>query len=94
MPNRVRAPKEYAKNTCESLGISPQTLVDNCPLREGWVLANVDITNASNSVESQAVLEGVARFAPHLLPWVSLSLGVPSPLFCGLHEIQSQCGVH
>ena len=63
-------------------------------LSSGWVLATVDITNAFNSVERQAVLEGVARFAPHLLPWVSLSLGVPSPLFCGMHEIQSQCGVH
>ena len=58
------------------------------------MLATVDITNAYNGGERQAVLEGVARFAPHLLPWVSLSLGVPSPLFCGQHEIQSRCGVH
>ena len=79
------------ENTCESLGISLKALVDNARDSGGWVLATVDITNAFNSVERQAVLEGVSRFVPHLLPWVSLSLGVPSPLFCGMHEIQSQC---
>ena len=82
------------KNACESMGISLQALVDNCPLGNSWVLASVDITNAFNSVKRQAVLEGVARLVPHLLPWASLSLGAPSPLFCGLHEIQSRCGVH
>ena len=82
------------KNTCESLGISLQALVDNCPLGDTWILATGDITNAFNTVERQAVLEGVARLAPHLLPWASRSLGVPSPLFCGLHEIKSQYGVH
>ena len=38
-------------NTCESLGISLQALVDNARESGGWVLATVDITNAFNSVE-------------------------------------------
>ena len=63
-------------NTCESLGLALWALEDNCP----WgCVGSDDITNAFNSVGPQAVLEGVARLAPYLLPWTSLSLGVPSP---------------
>ena len=61
-----------------------QALDDNCPLGEWWALATVDITNAFISVERQAVLEGVARFAPHFRQTLPRGPVDVIPVFCSV----------
>ena len=79
------------RSACEQVGLTVQALVTRTPDTAGWLLCQIDISNAFNTVSRAAILKGVAAGAPHLLPWAAQSLQ-PSSLFCGTTVIPSEEG--
>ena len=78
---------------CELLGRSLQQCLESESLPADWGSLQVDLSNAFNSVDRTAVLAGVKKWAPHLLPWAILSLQQPAPLFSPLGRLESAQGV-
>ena len=53
------------------------------------VLAKLDLENAFNLVERQALLECTREFCPGLVPWADWTYATSSKLFLGKHELDS-----
>jgi hypothetical protein len=51
------------------------------PIRRRWIVLQVDITNAFNTVKRGTILTSVQSTAPHLFPWAQASLQL-SLLLC------------
>ena len=79
------------KSACEKIAISVQAIVNELPETGNWAVLQVDISNAFNSIQRQAILQGIQKYAPHLLPWGIQSLQ-STTLFCGDHAIGSTEG--
>lgn len=80
-------------SACELVGRSLQQTLEGAPLPDDWGILQLDLANAFNSVSRDAVLRGVAKWTPHLLPWAILSLGAPACLFSPLGTLKSAQGV-
>ena len=81
------------QDACLLTSLSLQQAVDRWRPGEGWVLVQVDLTNAFNSIDRQKVLEAVKARAPHLLPFALSCYGRHSSLYCRGEVIGSQQGV-
>ena len=57
------------------------------------IIAQLDLANAFNTLDRQAILEVTREFMPSLTPWVDWSYGVDSPLYLGKEVLSSQRGV-
>ena len=75
------------KNACELVAITFQHMILQAPTGN-WVVLQLDIRNAFNSVHRGAIAQGLSRYAPHLLPWAASCLQ-PAPLFVGDTTIES-----
>ena len=82
---------------CESIGQGLQDTVNGLPSGAGadWVVVQVDLTNAFNSINCQSVLNGTAVGAPAMYAWTRfLYGGTPAHLFCKQNHLLSKTGVH
>ena len=61
-------------NACEQIALSLQTKINGNPCGGEWILIQVDVINAFNTGKRAAIVEAVRTLAPHLLPWVCMSL--------------------
>ena len=81
---------------CETLPMAVQAAVQDlshAPAGSAdWVLLQVDLCNAFNSVTRQAVMAGVDDLFPEAAAWVGQCMQ-PAPLFCGKEVIWSTRGV-
>jgi len=60
-----------------------------------WVILQIDVCNAFNSLNRSSILEGCLRRAPSAYNWLSWCYGLPCPLYSqGLEVAQSTLGVH
>ena len=78
---------------CERLDTTLQQTVEWPDLPLDWIILEVDLSNAFNSVDRTAVRAGVAQWIPHLLPWACLSLSTPAPLVSPFGLLSSAQGV-
>ena len=69
-------------NACESIGQGLQGLVDSLPREGDWVVLQVDVSNAFNTIDRTAVLHGAAKHAPAMLAWLKFLYATPATLFC------------
>ena len=81
-------------NACESIGQGLQALIPSLPEDGDWVVLQVDISNAFNSIDRTEVLKGTATRAPTMYPWLRTLYGQPAFLFCQGRVILSKTGVH
>jgi len=58
----------------------------------GWLLLQVDLRNAFNSIARPAILEAIERLCPSMMPWVRQGFQ-PAPLLVGREVIWSTRGV-
>ena len=82
---------------CESIGQGLQDTVNALPADPGadWVVVQVDLTNAFNSISRQSVLAGTAVGAPAMYAWTRfLYADAPAHLFCKQNHLLSKTGVH
>ena len=64
-------------------------------VNEQWVLLQVDVCNAFNSVDRSTMLQQTLRKVPAVYNWLSWTYAEPSPLFCqGVQLASSTAGVH
>ena len=70
------------QDTCLLTSLLLQHALNRCRLGEGWVLVQVDLTNAFNSMDCQRVLEAVKAPSPYLLPFALSCYGRHSYLYC------------
>jgi len=92
---RALAPLQtaFAKGSpCEVVAAGVQAVADTLHPSMGWLLLQVDLKNAFNSIHRSAVLSALERRCPALLPWV-LQAFQPAPLLVGSHQIWSTQGV-
>ena len=72
-----------------------QRLVDALDPHEDWVVLQIDVSNAFNSLSREALLMGCRKKSPGLFNWLSFCYGQKFPLFCqGNFLCWSQKGVH
>ena len=81
-------------NACESIGQGLQALVNTLPAEGDWVALQVDVVNAFNTIDRTEVLQGAARLAPTMFPWLKTLYGQPAMLFCQGSVLLSRTGVH
>ena len=81
-------------NACESIGQGLQDLVSAMPERGDWVVVQVDVTNAFNTIDRTAVLKGSAEHAPPMYAWLRFLYAQPTSLFSQGKCIVSRTGVH
>ena len=53
----------------EQVGITFQAAIDRLVLGHPWVIAQIDIRNAFNSISRSAIAEAVLFKCPHIRPW-------------------------
>ena len=83
------------KGAAELVGMGIQRTVDTLDPTGSWVLLQVDVKNAFNSLSRAAVLQGCISKCPHLYNWLSFCYAKHSPLVCqGSFLCWSQTGVH
>ena len=73
---------------CESIGQGLQDVVSTLPQGEGadWVVLQVDVTNALDTVDRNAVLKGAASFSPAMFPWLRYLYETPAISFVKEHH--------
>ena len=85
------------QNAAEMVGMGLQRLVQAMQV-EGdtdYVVLQVDVTNAFNSISRDAVLRGCLAKVPTAYNWLRFCYNGPSPLFCqGRQFCESHVGVH
>lgn len=57
------------------------------------VFCKLDLSNAFNTLDRQALLQAVHEELPTLAPWASWCYRRPSLLWLGRHSVRSECGV-
>jgi len=70
-----------------------QALAETLHGSSGCILLQVDLKNALNSIHRPAILDGLGRLCPYMLPWVRQAFQ-PAPLLVGREVISSTRGVH
>jgi len=55
---------------CEVVAMGVQTLADTLNGSTGWMLLQVDLKNAFNSIQRPAILDALEQRCPSMLPWV------------------------
>jgi len=76
------------------VGMTAQSLANGTDDAD-WVILQVDVRNAFNSIYRSSILEGCLRRAPSAYNWLSWCYGQPCPLYSqGLEVAQSTLGVH
>jgi len=55
---------------CEVVAMGMQAQVDSLHGSTGWLLLQVDLKNASNSIAWPEILEALERQCPSMMPWV------------------------
>ena len=72
-----------------------QRIVDALGPSAPWVLLQVDVSNAFNTVSREAMLERATQKVPTTAPWLHWCYSVDAPLFCqGKLLCHSRAGVH
>ena len=82
---------------CESIGQGLQDTISALPpMGDGadWVVVQVDVANAFNTLGRQAVLRNAATSAPAMYPWLRFLYEEPAQLFCQGDLLWSRTGVH
>jgi len=69
-----------------------QALADTLHGSTGWLLLQVDLKNAFNSINRPAILDALGQRCPSMLPWVRQAFQ-PAPLLVGHEVIWSTRGV-
>lgn len=85
------------RNAAEMVGMGLQRLVQSHASTgaSDYVVLQVDVRNAFNSVSRDAVLRGCMSKVPSAYNWLRFCYGGTSPLFCqGRHVCTSHVGVH
>ena len=85
------------RNAAEMVGMGLQRLVQSCHHNgdTDYVVLQVDMRNAFNSVSRDAVLRGCLAKVPSAYTWMRFCYGGQSPLFCqGRLLCTSEVGVH
>ena len=86
-----------SKGGCETIAHSVQAWFAKCrdaPLSHGdRVLLNLDLANAFNTLDREAMLLATRRLAPSLSPWVETCYRAPTHLSFGPFPISSESGV-
>ena len=81
---------------CESIGQGLQAVVlalPNDPSAD-WVVMQIDVSNAFNTVDRNAVLQGAVSFSPTMYPWLRFLYERPAHLVCQGQSLLSRTGVH
>ena len=79
----------------ELVGMGVQRLFDRLDPQGDWVLLQVDVKNAFNTVDRSAVLQGARNDVPGAYNWLAFCYADRVPLFCqGSLLCWSQAGVH
>ena len=64
-------------------------------LEEDWAVLQVDVSNAFNTLDRRAMLEGCLKKTPKAYNWLAWCYSTPCDLFCDGQVIaQSTLGVH
>jgi len=63
-----------------------QALADTLHGSTGWLMLQVDLKNAYNSIHRPAILDALERQCPSMLPWVRQAFQ-PAPLLVGREVI-------
>jgi len=83
----------FAKGSpCEVVAMRVQAQVDALHGSTGWLLLQVDLKNAFNSIARPAILVALERLCPSMMPWVRQAFQ-PAPLLVGRQVIWSTRGV-
>jgi len=83
----------FAKGTpCEVVAMGVQAQVDALHGGTGWLLLQMDLRNAFNSIARPAILEAIERLCPSMMPWVRQTFHL-APLLVGREVIWSTRGV-
>jgi len=77
---------------CEVVAMGVQAHVDALHGSTGWLLLQVDLKNAFNSIHRPAILGALEQRCPAMLPWVRQT-SQPAPLLVGREVIGSTRGV-
>ncbi len=72
-----------------------QGLVRTLPPDGDWVVLQVDMTNAFNTIDRLAMLRGAMKVAPGAFNWLRFCYDEPTGLICaGQRFCESRTGVH
>ena len=83
------------KAAAELIGIGLQRAVDALDSLGDWIVVQVDMVNAFNTLHREAVLEGARRKVPGAYNWLRFCYVGHVPLFCqGAFALFSETGVH
>jgi len=77
---------------CEVVAIGLQAQVDALHGITGYLLLQVDLKNAFNSIALPAILEAIERLCASMMPWARQAFQ-PAPLLVGREVIWSTQGV-
>ena len=92
MPRQVRV---GVPNATELIGMGIQRIVDSSDPKGDWVILQVDVQNAYNTLSRTAILEGCATKVSGAYNWMAFSYAQHVPLYCqGQLLCWSQKGVH
>ena len=81
----------------ELVAMSLQSMVDgmhHMAAAGDWVVLQVDVANAFNTVDRNAVLPGAVSFSPAMYPWLRFLYEQPAHLICQGQSLLSRTGVH
>jgi hypothetical protein len=79
----------------EMIGMGVQRFVDSTSNSADWIIAQVDVANAYNTLTREAVLRGAAAKAPGSFNWLRFCYTQHVPLYCqGKRLCGSETGVH
>ena len=77
----------------ELIGMGLQRIAHNCT--DDWVALQIDVRNAFNTLDRNAMLRSTLHKAPSLYNWMAWCYGTVSPLYCqGVKMPPSTTGVH
>ena len=82
-------------SACELVGMTMQGMVNNLDPQGDWVVLQVDVKNAFNTLSRDAILVGCHEKCPSLFNWINFCYRQESPLVCqGQWLCTSQKGAH
>ena len=93
----VQAPVQVGVGVPDAVTTVPMglwSLIHTLGTTGSWVALQVDLRNAFNSIDREAVLRGARDDCPSLYNFLAFAYGRPAPLLCGDAVIESQVGVH
>jgi hypothetical protein len=83
------------KSAAQLIGLGLQQLVAAMDPSGDWIIVQVDMTNAFNSLHRESMLEGARRKVPGAYNWLRYCYSGHVPLFCqGELLLMSETGVH